>query len=999
MTANVELSYQAVPIREILYMSKEEKQIFATRLQTELQDFRQREQMYIEKRKELQDLELKYRKKADAMMGLNKKYQEKFDLNDEIIANLKEQIEQCQRQANDGDDENNDMQGKINAQLESIRNKENEIRQLKGKIQTKANEAGDIRRFLDKLVTDQNNLLEEKQNEEKAIQKLKEIRDMRKAEQDEYASKLRKLKNDQFRQNEKSESINRAMEAQQNNRQGLEQELIRMQVKLQQSQEQFNDLSNEKQKLDNVLRCHNNDIHQLTNQKKLFEENNRRMATGVSDIKKKVADLDSQIKMMQVDIQNLMQGNQYKEEENQQLANDLKTLEQHLNLLEQQNKELESELENFVQQDEMVKSKLVDRSRSKSPIKPSNINSSYYQQVPVKQNEYAFENQKGKDLGSDSFYNNPYRNNLINSSATTKVGTAHKGDYQTPFDASKRNYDPTSDNKSFFDSMQSSLGFNQNKISHHPLRLGNQSEFQLLNQSRQFEKENDNKYIPIRDKSRSPSTEQQYRRNNVKFADEFPQTKIYSNYKESSQKQAPESSHYLNSQPSAAPGRTYNLNSSSSHQPSLQSQSKLGQVSTLQPRIREENNNTASKQSQLHSSQSSNKDLPINKSSNLQPYQLQQQQPFSFAGSQNSNNYKVNSYTQSQGSQNNVYSQQSFQNSNKFEDDEIPQRDENVQRTQGGRKWPLGLSKKFMQSQKKSKLDDGSKNHPFLTNQSPPNKWQLEKRQKETQNQYQEIQNNLFYKSHRQKFHRGSVDNRETESDLKSEVDSSLLWDFKESFKNINHQVKRDESYGEFGSQIQKYIIQSFNELNPVQGKLSYRELSMPSNKNLHKNIVKDPNTQIELPEILKRLDTPLFNIKRKNLKSMRQSLEKKEDRPLYKLLKKSEKRPPRVLNKSSETNFGSFKYDSNRQSELDLNKPMSRENDNTMSRIKFIQDKSGVALGDSLGYFKPKFVQDAECQPPFTIALSPRLLKIIDQSDSLNAQRGKQMKINYRIH
>lgn len=48
----------------------------------------------MDKRKELTDLELKYRKKADGMLEFSGKYQEKFDLNDEIIKNLKEQIDQ-----------------------------------------------------------------------------------------------------------------------------------------------------------------------------------------------------------------------------------------------------------------------------------------------------------------------------------------------------------------------------------------------------------------------------------------------------------------------------------------------------------------------------------------------------------------------------------------------------------------------------------------------------------------------------------------------------------------------------------------------------------------------------------------------------------------------------------------------------------------------------------------------------------------------------------------
>jgi len=49
----------------VLYLTKEEKYHLAARLQAELAEFRERERVYIEKRKELQELEMKYRKRQD----------------------------------------------------------------------------------------------------------------------------------------------------------------------------------------------------------------------------------------------------------------------------------------------------------------------------------------------------------------------------------------------------------------------------------------------------------------------------------------------------------------------------------------------------------------------------------------------------------------------------------------------------------------------------------------------------------------------------------------------------------------------------------------------------------------------------------------------------------------------------------------------------------------------------------------------------------------------
>jgi hypothetical protein len=62
-------------------MTVDEKKLLALKLKAELQEFKERERMYIEKRKELQDLENKYRKKQDQQLGISDKYKVKFATN------------------------------------------------------------------------------------------------------------------------------------------------------------------------------------------------------------------------------------------------------------------------------------------------------------------------------------------------------------------------------------------------------------------------------------------------------------------------------------------------------------------------------------------------------------------------------------------------------------------------------------------------------------------------------------------------------------------------------------------------------------------------------------------------------------------------------------------------------------------------------------------------------------------------------------------------------
>lgn len=61
-----------------MHMTKEEKSVLAAKLKAELAEFRERERLYIEKRKELQELEMQYRKKQDQIVGIQRKYHEKF---------------------------------------------------------------------------------------------------------------------------------------------------------------------------------------------------------------------------------------------------------------------------------------------------------------------------------------------------------------------------------------------------------------------------------------------------------------------------------------------------------------------------------------------------------------------------------------------------------------------------------------------------------------------------------------------------------------------------------------------------------------------------------------------------------------------------------------------------------------------------------------------------------------------------------------------------------
>ena len=58
-------------------------------MQAELSELRQRESLYVQKRRELQELESQFRRRMDSRVSVETKYQERADRNQAIIADLK----------------------------------------------------------------------------------------------------------------------------------------------------------------------------------------------------------------------------------------------------------------------------------------------------------------------------------------------------------------------------------------------------------------------------------------------------------------------------------------------------------------------------------------------------------------------------------------------------------------------------------------------------------------------------------------------------------------------------------------------------------------------------------------------------------------------------------------------------------------------------------------------------------------------------------------------
>lgn len=118
-------------LKSILALPKKDREAVATKLKTELKEFKERERIYQEKRKELVDLEKQYRKKQDQILANEGSIMEKINTNNMIIDHMLDEIKQHRVRLSDQDDHNDDLQQKIDTQRQIVSQREEEIQDLR----------------------------------------------------------------------------------------------------------------------------------------------------------------------------------------------------------------------------------------------------------------------------------------------------------------------------------------------------------------------------------------------------------------------------------------------------------------------------------------------------------------------------------------------------------------------------------------------------------------------------------------------------------------------------------------------------------------------------------------------------------------------------------------------------------------------------------------------------------------------------------------------------
>jgi exonuclease VII large subunit len=118
-------------VQHLLHVSPEERAILAARLQAELAELRQRESLYVQKRKELTDLEVSFRKRMDGRVDLETTYKAKAKRNQSVLDDLHRQTQDQQAIIDTNTADNGSLSGQVQEKEERVAEREAEIRAVR----------------------------------------------------------------------------------------------------------------------------------------------------------------------------------------------------------------------------------------------------------------------------------------------------------------------------------------------------------------------------------------------------------------------------------------------------------------------------------------------------------------------------------------------------------------------------------------------------------------------------------------------------------------------------------------------------------------------------------------------------------------------------------------------------------------------------------------------------------------------------------------------------
>ena len=116
-----------------------EREMYKQKLLIEIAHFRQREQLYAEKREELLELELQYRRNQKRQVKTRDQEADRSETQNMIVQGLKDKVAEANRKIDLQESAMNDIGEKTDELKDQIRERQREINEMKRTIEQKAN--------------------------------------------------------------------------------------------------------------------------------------------------------------------------------------------------------------------------------------------------------------------------------------------------------------------------------------------------------------------------------------------------------------------------------------------------------------------------------------------------------------------------------------------------------------------------------------------------------------------------------------------------------------------------------------------------------------------------------------------------------------------------------------------------------------------------------------------------------------------------------------------
>ena len=151
MLTQIDEKLQVINDIPIAMLDDVEREMYRQKLLIEIAHFKQRQQLYAEKREELLELELQYRRNQKVQVKSRDNQQDRSETQNMLVDGLNDKIKDSQRKIDLQESAMDDLGEKMDDIKEQIRERQQEINEMKRNIEDKANKGQTLQQEVDRV--------------------------------------------------------------------------------------------------------------------------------------------------------------------------------------------------------------------------------------------------------------------------------------------------------------------------------------------------------------------------------------------------------------------------------------------------------------------------------------------------------------------------------------------------------------------------------------------------------------------------------------------------------------------------------------------------------------------------------------------------------------------------------------------------------------------------------------------------------------------------------